>query len=114
MSRVKSCLIVMLPLFIFSTVCSLSQGPLSDITVAGLNIFDLLDTVATNILLPVSSILLCIYVGWVLPRNYMQQELSNHGMMRSPVFPVVLFIVRYLAPVLIMAILGYKLMDVVG
>lgn len=113
MSRVKSCLVVMLPLFVFSSICSLSQGPLSDITVAGLNIFDLLDTFATNILLPVSSILLCIYVGWVLPRNYMQQELSNHGAMTSPVFPVVLFIVRYLAPVLIMAILGYKFMAVI-
>ncbi|MEF9923506.1 MAG: sodium-dependent transporter [Muribaculaceae bacterium] len=114
MSRRGACFLVILPLFVFSAVCSLSQGPLSFIRIGGLNIFDFLDTFATNILLPISSILLCIYVGWILPHDFMKQELNNHGTMKSYSFPIVLFIVRFLAPILIGAILVYKLIEILG
>ncbi|MEG2219486.1 MAG: sodium-dependent transporter [Muribaculaceae bacterium] len=114
MSRRDACFLVILPLFVFSAVCSLSQGPLSFIRIGGLNIFDFLDTFATNILLPISSILLCIYVGWILPHDFMKQELNNHGTMKSYSFPIVLFIVRFLAPILIGAILVYKLIEILG
>lgn len=66
-SRVKSCLIVLLPLLVLSAVCSLSQGPLSHITVGGRNIFDMLDNVTSNFMLPVASIGTCIYLGMVRP-----------------------------------------------
>ncbi|MEG1766185.1 MAG: sodium-dependent transporter [Muribaculaceae bacterium] len=114
MSRRGACFLVILPLFVFSAVCSLSQGPLSFIRIGGLNIFEFLDTFATNILLPISSILLCIYVGWILPHDFMKQELNNHGTMKSYSFPIVLFIVRFLAPILIGAILVYKLIEILG
>lgn len=114
MSRSVACFTVILPLFFFSSICSLSQGILSFIKIGGLNIFDLLDTFATNILLPISSILLCIYVGWVLPHDFMKRELSNNGKMKSHIFPIILFIVRYLAPILILTILLYKLIEILG
>ncbi|MBQ4344441.1 MAG: sodium-dependent transporter [Muribaculaceae bacterium] len=106
MSRPKACLTVLLPVFVLSSICSLSQGSLSHITIAGLNIFDFLDTLATNIMLPICSILICIYIGWVAPRNLMDKQLTNNGAMKSHVFGIVLFIVRYIAPILIAFILA--------
>ena len=105
LSRFKACIIVIAPLFLFSSLCSLSQGSLGNMTLAGYNLFDLFDTVATNILLPTASILLCIYMGWVAPKSFFKGQLTNQGTVKSRVFNVVLFIVRFVAPILIATIL---------
>ncbi len=104
-NRIKACLIVLLPLFIFSSLCSLSQGELAGFRIAGLTIFDLLDNIATNICLPVVSIFICIYVGWFAPKRLLYNEVTNHNSMRSRLHGPVLFILRFIAPVLIAAIL---------
>ena len=105
MSRIKACLIVIAPLFLFSSLCSLSQGSLGNMTIAGYTLFDLFDTIATNILLPTASILLCIYMGWVAPKPFFKGQLTNQGTVTSRVFHIVLFIVRFVAPILIGTIL---------
>lgn len=101
MRRLSACATVLIPLFALSGVCSLSQGPLSHIRIAGLTIFDALDYCATNILLPVGSILLCVYVGWFAPKGLLETELTNGGKIRSRVASLILFIIRFVAPVLI-------------
>ena len=105
MSRWKSVLIVLCPLFLFSSLCSLSMGPLSDFTIMGMTIFDFLDNLATNIMLPAGSIFLCLYMGWVAPRRLFVDQLSNDGMLHSPVYPMIVNVVRYVAPALILVVL---------
>lgn len=103
--RWKSVLAVLLPLFLLSSVCSLSMGPWSHVTIFGLNIFDFLDKLATNIMLPVGSIFLCVYMGWVAPRRLFGDQLSNDGRYPSALSGVVIAIVRWVAPVLIGVVL---------
>lgn len=105
MSRRRAVLATLLPMLVFSTICALSMGPLSGITICGLNIFDMLDTFATNLLLPIVSIGTCLYVGWFGPRRLLGRQLTNDGTLRSPLAPVVTFILRWVAPILIAAIL---------
>ena len=104
MSRPKAVFAVMLPLFLFSSVCSLSQGVLSHITVYGRNIFDFLDTLATNMMLPLVSIGLCIWLGWFAPKGLLTSQLSNNGTLRTWLIAPVRFIIRYIAPVLILLV----------
>lgn len=104
-SRLKACLLVTLPLIPISIVCSLSMGAWSHITVMGMNIFDLLDTFATNILLPLGSIFLCVYMGWFAPKNLMYQQLSNGGTLHSRLIPAIIWSVKYVAPGLILVVL---------
>lgn len=104
-SRVKSAFIVITPLFIFSSLCSLSLGPLNWVTIFGKNIFDFLDIASTNILLPVCAFFSCVYVGWILPKNFLKHELSNYGQFKSKAYPYVFFSVKYIAPILILVIL---------
>lgn len=108
MSRVKSCLVVMLPLFVLSALCSLSFGSLGDIKIMGMTIFDSLDVFTTNVLLPLVSMGVCIYVGWFAPKGLLRSELTNNGAYRSRVTAAVLFIIRYAAPVLIASIMISK------
>lgn len=104
LSRAKAVLAVMSPLLIFSTICSLSQGVLSDYTLFGRNIFDFLDTLATNIMLPIGSIGLCIWLGWFAPKGLLKKELTNEGTLKMPLYQVIHFIIRWIAPILILTV----------
>ncbi len=49
-------------------LCALSFGPLSDLTIAGMTIFELFDYFTSNIALPVGGMIVSIFVGWMLNR----------------------------------------------
>lgn len=104
-SRKVACLIVLCPLFIFSSLCSLSFGSLSFIKIAGMNIFDFLDNLATNIMLPLNSILICIFMGWVVSRKIYKDEITNCGRLKGGLFNMVSFLTRFVAPPLLLLIL---------
>lgn len=105
LSRRAGVFIVLLPLLGFSAVCSLSFGSLADFRIFGLTVFDLFDQVTTNIFLPVVSLGVCIYMGWFAPKHLLADELSNNGTLRSRFTGIILFIIKYVAPVLIATIL---------
>lgn len=105
MSRKRAVVTVVTPLFLLSSICSLSVGPWSDFKIMGMTIFDFLDTMATNIMLPVGGILLCIYMGWVAPRSFFRNELTNNGTLTSHAFGLIAFIVKWIAPALIALVL---------
>lgn len=105
MSRKHAVVTVVTPLFLLSSICSLSVGPWSDFKIMGMTIFDFLDTMATNIMLPVGGILLCIYMGWVAPRSFFRNELTNNGTLTSHAFWLIAFIVKWVAPALIALVL---------
>ena len=103
-SRLTACLVVLLPIFATSAVCSLSLGAMPWLKIAGMPVFDFLDSLTTNILLPASAFCICIYVGWVLKKKFIKQELTNYGSFRSPLAPIVAFLIRWVCPILIAAI----------
>jgi NSS family neurotransmitter:Na+ symporter len=105
MRRTTACLTVILPLYLLSAICSLSQSSLSWIQIAGMNIFNLLDTVATNVMLPVASIITCVYLGWFAPKGFMRNELTNNGKISARTYPLISGIIRYIAPIIIAMIL---------
>ena len=105
MKRLKACLVVFVPMLLLSTVNALSLGVLSDITIMGYNIFDFLDHFTTNYMLPTCAFIGCIYVGWALPKKYLENELTNFGTFKSYVYKPVLFSIRFVAPVLMIIIL---------
>lgn len=105
LSRRKAVFALMLPLLVLSGVCALSLGPLAGYTLAGRNMFDFLDFITADFMLPLAAMGLCIYMGRVAPRKLLQTEMTNHGRDRSRLFRPILFIVRWLAPVLIALVL---------
>ncbi len=105
MSRRAAVFTVLLPLLLFGSLSSLSMGSLSGFKIFGLSFFDLLDTVATNILLPLGSMAMCIYAGWFAPKGMIADQLSNGSAVRSAATRIVLFIIKWIAPVAIAVIL---------
>lgn len=108
MKRINACLMVLLPLFLFSTLCSLSLGVLEHWKIAGMVLFDFLDYITMNLFLPLVAMLTCIYLGWFSPKGFMQNEITNNGELHSPALPAIMFIIRWVAPILIFIIMIFQ------
>ena len=105
MRRRKAVIVTMLPLVVLSSLCALSFGSLAGFKIAGMTIFDLLDNTTTNILLPLVSLGVCVYMGWFSPKTLLADELTNGGKHRSRTATAAAFIIRYVAPLLIALII---------
>ena len=82
---------------------SLSLGVWDD-KFFGLGFFDLLDFVTAKLMLPLSGLLVSLFVGWYLKRSLSYEELTNYGLQKAPYFPIYMIILRYLAPIAIVLI----------
>jgi NSS family neurotransmitter:Na+ symporter len=68
----------------------------------GKTVFDLIDYVTANILMPLGAILIAIFVGWRMHRDDLSEELPVMG---PTLFRVWLLMVRLVVPVALLAIL---------
>lgn len=108
MKRRNAVLLITALLALLSTLCSFSPAGLG-FELFGMSLFDFLDFLATNILLPLVAIAICVYMGWFAPKGLLKKQLTNDGTLKSRLSGAVLFIVRYVAPVLIALIFIFSL-----
>ncbi len=87
---------------IFST---LSFGALSNYTISGLHFFDMLDFTASNLFLPLGGLLIVLFVGWYMKDMDVKDELSNKGMIKVRIFGVLMFLLKFVAPIAIAIVL---------
>ena len=103
MSRSRAAILVTSFCMVTGVLSSLSLGAW-EAKFFGLGFFDLLDFVTAKLMLPLSGLLVCLFVGWYLKRSLSYEELTNNGLQKASYFPVYMFILRYLAPVAILLI----------
>jgi len=82
-------------------VCSLSFGPLANVKVFGMGLFDFADSFASNFLLTLGGLLVILFVGWKMSRADVFDEFTNGGTKKRNVrlFKFFYFLMRYVAPV---------------
>lgn len=92
---------------VLGAFCSLSQGVLGGVKIFGNNIFDLFDKFSANILMPLGALLIVLFAGWKMKRADFIDEITSGGMHKiNPVYlKIILFSVRYMAPVIIAVIM---------
>lgn len=91
-------------MFVVATLASLSLGVLNDCRIFGLTFFDFFDYVTANLLLPVGGLCTSIFVGWVLDKTFLQRELTNNGKLGGKIVPLVRFMLRWVCPLIVLAI----------
>lgn len=100
MGRKGALNVVMIVVVVLAAASSMSFGPLSGMTVGGLNFFDLSDYVSSNVLLPLGGMLSSVFVGRFVNRRIVARELL--GPTSSPAkrtaMHAVVFSLRYIAP----------------
>lgn len=87
-----------------AAVASLSLGVLKGWNIFRLTIFDSLDYLTANILLPAGGFFTCIFVGWRLDRKILKAEISNNGTLKFRIYGVFIFLVRYVCPAVLLLI----------
>ena len=71
--------------------------------------FDAFDTVTADVLMPVGGLLTSLFAGWVLDRKAFRDEISNHGAFRARLFPLLVFILKWVAPILLSIVFVWNL-----
>jgi len=106
--RSTACLLLLLVCGVAGSLAALSFGPLAGVKLFNLPLFDFADSFASNVLLILGGVLSVVLAGWVMPRKAVFSELTNGGSLRRNVklFPLVYFLLRYVAPVGILAMIA--------
>lgn len=100
-SRVKAVVFCSALVIATSVLCAVSQMPGSSLKIAGLDLFDFFDTASASYMLPIGGFFICLYFGWLFGRNRIREELSSGGLYKVGYFRAFLFIIRFIAPIVI-------------
>ena len=90
-----------------ATIAALSFNVLDEIKLWGKNIFDMMDYAASNIFMLLGGLFTAVYVGWILDRKVIHDQLTNGGRLKAPIEPFLIFCLRYIAPLSIIFIFLY-------
>lgn len=104
-TRRKAATIVTIACSTVGLFCALSFGPLDGLKLFDMTLFDLFDYVSSNIFLPVGGMFIALFVGWYLDKKIVRDEITNKGSLRVPYLRLLVFILRYVAPIAIGIIL---------
>jgi len=103
-------MIVGLAIFVIGIPSALSFGVLSDIQIFGKTIFDAADYLVSNILLPVGSLLIALFVPLKMSKEALWEELKKGSKIKYSLFNAWFILLRFIVPVVILIVF----LDVVG
>ena len=86
----------------------LSFNDWAGFTLGGFTFFGAMDFLTSRIMLPLTGLFIAIFVGWVMPRATPQSELNGDD---SSMFPLWLWVLRYICPPAIGVVLLVGLYD---
>ncbi len=110
LGRKKASLATILAIALLGAPAALSSSLTAEMKLFGMNPFDLFDFLSSNVLLPLGGILICLFVGWVYGLPQLEKQLSNEGTLNNRfLLKTVFFLVRFLTPLLIAAVLLHGL-----
>ena len=104
MSRGRAIFWTALFTFALAVVAALSFNVLDDIKLWGKNIFDMMYYAASNIFMLLGGLFTAVYVGWILDRKVVHDQMTNGGRLKGAMEPFLIFCLRYVAPVSIIFI----------
>ncbi len=105
MKRIKATALVMLPLLVLGALSSLSNGVLADWTLFGYTIFSGCDAITANVIMPIGALIMSIFLGWFAPKNLIRNQLTNDGKLGGWFVKPVIFLLKWVTPVVIILIL---------
>lgn len=121
MTRPRAVLYIGVFTFLLSIPASLSMGiiseeavlgflgPIADITLFKLNMFDFLDYITSNVMMMIAGLGTCVYIGYVWGVGNALREITNEGKVKFALAPVWCFLIRYVSPVFMLIVLLHAL-----
>ncbi len=104
MSRKKGAWIETAVCCVIGVVCSLSQGAVEGLGFFGKDFLTNCDNLTAQLLMPIGSLVTCLFLGWYVPKKLVKDEFTNWGTLKGSLFGVFLFMIRFVSPLCIFAI----------
>jgi len=99
LTRKHAATLVTLVYLVLGTACSLSFGPWKDYTLAGMTVFSWFDFATAMFIMPIGGIFITLFAGWYLDRKLLTDELTNNGTLKVRGLRVLIFLIRWVAPI---------------
>lgn len=104
LSRTKAALLGAVGTAVIGVLATMSFRAGSPLHIGAKTVFDLLDQVTALYMMPIGGLLIVLFVGWKMKRGDVMDELTSHQTLRPGLRKVILFIIKYIAPVAIAVI----------
>ncbi len=104
MSRKKGAWIETAVCCVIGVVCSLSQGAVEGLGFFGKDFLTNCDNLTAQLLMPIGSLVTCIFLGWYVPKKVVRDEFTNWGTLKGSLFGIFMFMIRFVSPLCIFAI----------
>ena len=112
LSRKKSCFTVILISILLGLLSTFGYSIWKDFTIIGLQFLDFFDFISNSVIMPVVALLTCILIGYIIKPKALIEEIEQSGKFkRKTLFTIV---IKYIAPVCIVAILIFSVLEGMG
>ncbi len=105
-SRAKITVILGILIFIVAIPSALTYSTLADVSIFGRSIFDATDFLVSNVMLPLGNLCIAIFVGYVLKKSFIKQELLQGSKMGEGYFNVFYTLIKFIVPIVIVIVLA--------
>ncbi|MBQ7083472.1 MAG: sodium-dependent transporter, partial [Oscillospiraceae bacterium] len=112
MSRAKAGWLTFALMLLIGVPTSLGFGPLSFISLNGMNLQGMLDFTANSILMPILALLTAIFIVWVVGVETVVDEVKLSSRFKKE--KLFRFIIKYIVPVSMVIILVSSILDTFG
>nr|WP_022767369.1 MULTISPECIES: sodium-dependent transporter [unclassified Butyrivibrio] len=112
-SRRNGTLIMAFVMIVLGSLSSLGNGPLSGVTIIGMQFLDFFDFITNSVMMPMAALATCLlitrYMG--MEKLTMEVEQDGHPFQRKHIFS---FMIRFLCPLFVLIILVSAILNVLG
>ena len=98
--RVQAAWIVSVGACVIGMLSSMSCGA-CNLRLLGMSLMDFFDCITAQYMMPIGALLTSLYIGWGARTAVVNREFTNCGTVYRRLFPVYLFMVRFICPILI-------------
>ena len=111
-NRTVSCIIVAVFSIILGLVSCFGYSIWSEVKVIGMQFLDFFDFITNSVMMPITALLTCIFIGYVIKTKAITDEVELNGpFKRKTLFNVM---IKYIAPIFIVLILVSSVLSAFG
>ncbi len=111
-NRKLTCLVVFIGTGLLGLVSVFGYSIWSEFKILGLQMLDFFDFVSNSVLMPITALLTCIFIGYILKPKSIADEVELSGQFRlKKLFNVM---IKYVAPVCLLIILVFAILEATG
>ncbi len=111
-SRKKSLAVCVVVIVLIGCFVNAGYNGLSELRIFGMELLDFFDFISNSVLMPIVALLTCIFVGWIIKPKELIDEVKISS--KFTLASAWAFFIKFIAPLLVIAILVWNIIGVLG